>query len=273
MNPPEGEAFPPPLKDLGTGACDPLVALQRGDPEPFEAFAKSHSRRFLGFFDRLGAARSESEDLVQETFLKLFRLAAQSNPAPGSAPGPDPSPIGSGSGSAMEAADRAKGAPKGETQAGTTYHDRGQFLAYAFRVARNVWIDRTRRRASAPGRTEDDASELPISIDARRPNRSTPAPGAAAEVRDEADRIREAIAALPESHRLVFELGVLQELPYAEIAHALDIPVGTVKSRMFNAHRRIKASLVDADEARELMNKRRHSESLSRTPRPRGQAS
>jgi RNA polymerase sigma-70 factor (ECF subfamily) len=35
--------------------------------------------------------------------------------------------------------------------------------------------------------------------------------------------------------RLVIELGVYQDLPYAEIAQILEIPEGTVKSRMFNA--------------------------------------
>jgi RNA polymerase sigma-70 factor (ECF subfamily) len=35
--------------------------------------------------------------------------------------------------------------------------------------------------------------------------------------------------------RLVVELGVYQELPYSEIAEILEIPEGTVKSRMFNA--------------------------------------
>ena len=39
-----------------------------------------------------------------------------------------------------------------------------------------------------------------------------------------------ALALLSEPHRMVFELGVLQELPYAEISDMLDIPIGTVKS-------------------------------------------
>ena len=43
--------------------------------------------------------------------------------------------------------------------------------------------------------------------------------------------------------RRLFELGVLQEMPYAEIARTLDIPVGTVKSRMFHAVKRLRELL------------------------------
>ena len=47
--------------------------------------------------------------------------------------------------------------------------------------------------------------------------------------------IRTAIARLPEDHRLVVILHHLDGLPVAEIAEVLDIPVGTVKSRLARA--------------------------------------
>ena len=131
VNRPGDEAFSPPLKDPGQGTGDPLVALREGDPGPFEAFVTSETGRFLGFFGRLGASRSEADDLVQETFLKLFRLASQH-------------------------------------AAGADYAAQGRFEAYAFRVARNVWIDRSRRRSVQPGHSAQDATELAISTDARR---------------------------------------------------------------------------------------------------------
>jgi RNA polymerase sigma-70 factor (ECF subfamily) len=45
--------------------------------------------------------------------------------------------------------------------------------------------------------------------------------------------------------RDVIELGVYQDLPYAEISEILSIPVGTVKSRMFNALKKIKEIFDD----------------------------
>jgi RNA polymerase sigma-70 factor (ECF subfamily) len=41
----------------------------------------------------------------------------------------------------------------------------------------------------------------------------------------------------------VVALGILQELPYAEIARALGIPLGTVKSRMHHALRALRRAL------------------------------
>ena len=52
-----------------------------------------------------------------------------------------------------------------------------------------------------------------------------------------------AVRRLSERHRLVFELGVVQELSYAEISAVLEIPTGTVKSRMFHAVRRLREAL------------------------------
>jgi DNA-directed RNA polymerase specialized sigma24 family protein len=42
---------------------------------------------------------------------------------------------------------------------------------------------------------------------------------------------------------MVFELAVVQSLPYAEISSTLGIPVGTVKSRVFNALRKLRETL------------------------------
>lgn len=49
------------------------------------------------------------------------------------------------------------------------------------------------------------------------------------------DQIRRLIAQMPEQHRMILVLGYYQRLPYAEIADILDIPVGTVKSRLHAA--------------------------------------
>ena len=55
--------------------------------------------------------------------------------------------------------------------------------------------------------------------------------------------VRLAVARLPEGMRDVVELGVFQQLPYQDVAGILGIPRGTVKSRMFNALRRLKEML------------------------------
>ncbi len=49
------------------------------------------------------------------------------------------------------------------------------------------------------------------------------------------DEVAGAIAALPEKFKSVVILRDVEDLPYEEIAEALDIPVGTVRSRLHRA--------------------------------------
>lgn len=123
-----------------------------------------------------------------------------------------------------------------------TYQPRGRFIAYAFRVARNLWIDGA-RRASLRERgwgVEADGADRPLD---RRPDPSLEEPIVGLSRTEEADRLRCAVSSLSDHHRLVFELGVVQELPYQEIGVVLGIPVGTVKSRMFHAVRKLQEAL------------------------------
>lgn len=49
--------------------------------------------------------------------------------------------------------------------------------------------------------------------------------------------VHELVGRMPEHLRMILVLGYFQQLPYAEIAEVLDIPVGTVKSRLHSAVR------------------------------------
>lgn len=66
-----------------------------------------------------------------------------------------------------------------------------------------------------------------------------------------AHRLGQALARLPATQRAVVELTHFHGLGYAEIARILDCPVGTVKTRMLHARRRLQAELrggMDSDE-------------------------
>jgi RNA polymerase sigma-70 factor (ECF subfamily) len=88
---------------------------------------------------------------------------------------------------------------------------------YLFGIARHVSADAW-RRARPPG--EDDAALGSIAA-------TEPDPRLAA--------ARETIAALPSLQREILDLRFQHDLSYAEIAVALGIPVGTVRSRLHNA--------------------------------------
>ena len=59
------------------------------------------------------------------------------------------------------------------------------------------------------------------------------------------DEVVRAIRALPEEFREVLLLSDVEDLPYADIARLLDIPVGTVKSRLFRARHALQQQLYD----------------------------
>lgn len=126
------------------------------------------------------------------------------------------------------------------------YRPDGRFRGYAYRVARNVWIDRARRAALAPRSGTSPGGQPDGTFDDLHDPRAE-SPSARLESRETADRLGEALAALSEPQRLAFELGVVRELPYAEVALALDVPIGTVKSRVFNAVRHLRKLLEDTE--------------------------
>lgn len=61
------------------------------------------------------------------------------------------------------------------------------------------------------------------------------------------DAIRRAFLALPPKLRVVATLALIEELPHAEIADALGVPIGTVKSRLFRATRQLRQELEPHD--------------------------
>ena len=120
---------------------------------------------------------------------------------------------------------------------------RGQsaFYTWLFRIVMNVAHDKVRQRG-AQGRafgTERVTEE--------EWERTMPDPGeepdAAAARAEERARITRALDALPEHHRAIIMLSDLEGLSYREIADVLNIPMGTVMSRLHHARKRLRAAL------------------------------
>lgn len=76
---------------------------------------------------------------------------------------------------------------------------------------------------------------------------SDPAPEDALLATAAREQLAAAVARLAPLHREVLVLAFVQELSYAEIAAALDIPVGTVKSRLNHAKRALRAEFATAE--------------------------
>ena len=111
--------------------------------------------------------------------------------------------------------------------------DRGTVSAWIFTIARNVRIDRLRRQSSRP---YDDIADLDLE--------SPDAGGEEVTESNQRDRlVGEALAELPPDQRRVVEMSFVQDMPQAEIASALDLPLGTVKSRMRLAYAKLRERL------------------------------
>jgi RNA polymerase sigma-70 factor (ECF subfamily) len=100
------------------------------------------------------------------------------------------------------------------------------FTTWLHRIAVNACYDALRRAKRRPLPHAVDTA-----VDDRTPEPGPPSPDPADEIAGTVDVIR-ALASIPEDFRVVLVLADVEDLPYEEIARALEIPVGTVKSRV-----------------------------------------
>jgi RNA polymerase sigma-70 factor, ECF subfamily len=104
------------------------------------------------------------------------------------------------------------------------FDGRSSFGTWAYRIATNAALDELRRRDRRPGLASGDDQRAIDPIDGRSTRRFE-------EVTDRL-LLDEALASLPDDLRVAVVLRDVSDLDYAEIAEALDVPVGTVKSRI-----------------------------------------
>lgn len=182
-----------PTDPLPIEAPDDRVLMLRacqGDCEAFTELVRRHQRPLMNFFRRCGV-QTDAEDLVQQTFIRLYRYRDRYQPS-------------------------------------------AKLTTFLYLLARQVWIDEIRRRQ----RTE----RLRKGLEAEpRPEAVADGTGPEHGSMD----IEAALAALPEGMRMVVVMSIYQNMVYEDIALALRIPVGTVKSRMFNALRLLRQAMEE----------------------------
>lgn len=101
------------------------------------------------------------------------------------------------------------------------YRPEAKFQTYLYRIARNHWTDHLRRQTKR-------GKLVPLE-DQNEP------PGDPAITTIEWQILERAVASLSEKQRHVFLLSRIEDLSFPEISQILEIPVGTVKSRMHHA--------------------------------------
>lgn len=113
--------------------------------------------------------------------------------------------------------------------------------AWLMTILRNTFINEFRRRQRRPAPREyDEIAERSVFSEVQE---SDPEGDFFERIIDE--EILAAIDDLPDEFRVPVVLSDLEGLSYREVAEVLDIPVGTVKSRLFRARKRLQARLYD----------------------------
>ena len=173
-----------------------MMRFRAGETQAFGALVRRYERELYGYLRRYLGDGSLAEDVFQNTFLQLYLKSGQ-----------------------YEAGRRVR--PWLYTiathQAVDALRRNGRRQAVSLELARETTPD-------------GEADSLAATLEGRGID-----PFEAAVGQEQAERVRAAVARLPDFLRQVLLLAYYQGLKYREVAEALDIPVGTVKSRLHAA--------------------------------------
>jgi RNA polymerase sigma-70 factor (ECF subfamily) len=182
------------------------------DPAHFADQAMEHMPSLYSAALRMTRKPADAEDLVQETYLKAYR----------------------GFGSFRE---------------GTN------LKAWLYRILTNTFINRYRKQQRRPDESSlDDVEDFFLyrrlgGLEGARSSRS--AEDELLDVLGESE-VREAVESLPEQFRLAVLLADVEGFSYKEIAEILDVPVGTVMSRLHRGRKGLQKRLYDFARQRRL---------------------
>jgi RNA polymerase sigma-70 factor (ECF subfamily) len=184
-----------------TDGSDLMIRFSEGDETAFEQLVRKYEQEMLNYFYRLTRRKQAAEDLTQELFLRVLRYKE-------------------------------------------TYKPQSSFKYFLYRLARNLWIDRYRKQKIRPrvlpldvrprGREEGQpALQDSLKSDDRGPQRK-------AVLQENVAKLEEAIEQLTDKQKDVIALCFEGGLKYQEIAEIIQVPLGTVKSRIHSAVMRLK---------------------------------
>jgi len=192
---------------------DLLVRFCQGETEAFGTLVRRYERELYGYLRRYLGDAALAEDVFQNTFLQLYVKSGQYEP----------------------------GRP---------------VRPWLYTIATHQAIDALRRNGRHQAvsleqhRSVDGPGELQGLIESLESRSPGPVENASNEERRE--RVRAAVEALPDFLRQVVVLAYYQGLKYREVADILEIPVGTVKSRLHAALARLQEAWVDSSSFHEV---------------------
>jgi RNA polymerase sigma-70 factor, ECF subfamily len=185
-----------PAEHLAALDDETLVQRVRGGDRPaFGVLVGRYQDRVFNLVLRMCSRRAEAEELAQEVFLRALERIEQ-------------------------------------------FQGRSRFYTWLFRIATNLTISHRRRGQRVKFHPIDGFEEdAPAgrTVAGSTAQHREPSPVSSAIATETRDIVAEALASLDEPFRIVLVLRDMQDMDYAEVAEVLDVPVGTVKSRLFRA--------------------------------------
>ncbi|MDZ7719712.1 MAG: sigma-70 family RNA polymerase sigma factor [Balneolaceae bacterium] len=116
--------------------------------------------------------------------------------------------------------------------------------AWLFRILKNSYINNYRKKSKKPQQVDyDEVSTFYETIRAERTDTSDLEDKMFRELID--DELSNALDNIPEDFRTVVLLCDVEDFTYEEIANMLDVPIGTIRSRLHRGRNLLKAELMD----------------------------
>lgn len=175
------------------------------DEAAFNEVVARYKNKVFNYLVRMMGSSDDAEDLTQEVFLRLYTSI-------------------------------------------DSFRGQSSLNTWLFRIANNLCIDQFRRQKkhravayslddAAYGNGVEDEGGHDVSDSTYEPHRLL-------ERQELGQQIQQALEALPEKLRATLILHDIEGLPYEEIAQVVNCPLGTVKSRLFNARQQLKQRLA-----------------------------
>lgn len=198
------------MKEGGKEIEESVRRVQKGDTEAFEQIILYYEKPIFGLMCRVLGNDTDAEDTAQEVFIAAFRSIRK-------------------------------------------FRGESRFSTWLYRIAVNHALNR-RKRISIEEKRQASAYFTPASIDgkdqegdndvlSRLPD-TRPDPETRASQKETREQIEKGLRHLKADDALLILLHDLQEFPYGEVAQVLDIPLGTVKSRLHRARKALRKRLA-----------------------------
>jgi len=177
----------------------------QGDKTAFAELVRRYGEGLFGYLIRMSGSRDQAEDLVQETFKRVYE--------------------------------------KAHTFRGTQL--KNWLFTIATHMAIDSLRKRSHPRLVSLSQKADCADEACEQLETLAAADSSCEPSQEAAMTEQKEQVRQAIESLPDKQRATLVLAYYQELSYREVAEVLGCSIGTVKAQMSRAIRTLAQRLPD----------------------------